>query len=68
MITRGLLLAAIAAAACACASTGPELFSQGAMYVVGDNTPVLNANAVAGGQPEGQFAVIKRIYWFFAGR
>jgi hypothetical protein len=68
MITRGLLLAAIAAAACACASTAPDGISQRSFYVVGDNAPVLNVSAGPSGQTDSQFSIIKRIYWFFAGR
>jgi hypothetical protein len=37
--------------------------------MVGDNPALLRANADSGSiESEGQFPVIKRIYWFFAGR
>ena len=69
MVTRGLLVAALAVSACACAaSTSPERGVQSAVYVVGDNAPLVNASAGPGGMPEREFSVVRRIYWFFAGR
>jgi len=67
MIARGLMMAALAVAVCACASTAPERGSQTAFYMVGDNAPLVRTNA-APGSTEGEFSVVKRIYWFFAGR
>lgn len=69
MIARGFVMAALAVAVCACASTAPERASlQNPVYMVGDNAPLLKANAGSDVEGEGQFSVIKRIYWFFAGR
>lgn len=71
MVARGLLIAAVAVAICACASTAPSERAslQNAVYMVGDNTPLVRASANSGAtESEGQFQVIKRIYWFFAGR
>lgn len=70
MIARGLMIAALAVALCACASSVPERASlQSGVYVVGDNAPIVKANEVTdASEDEGQFGVIKRIYWFFAGR
>jgi hypothetical protein len=67
MIARGLVVATLAVAVCACASTAPERGSQNALYMVGDNAPIVRTNAAAG-STEGEFSVVKRIYWFFAGR
>ena len=42
---------------------------QNTFYRVGDNAPVVKVNAAPGStESEGEFSVIKRIYWFFAGR
>jgi len=69
MIARGLLVATLAVAVCACASTAPEMRSQNAVYMVGDNAALLRANSASGSmQGEGEFSVVKRLYWFFAGR
>ncbi len=71
MVARGFMIAAVAIAACACASTAPRERAslQSAMYMVGDNTPLLRASAgSAAVGTEGQFPVIKQLYWFFAGR
>lgn len=69
MIVRGLLVATLAVAVCACASTAPERGSQNALYMVGDNAPLMRTNAAPGStESEGEFSVVKRIYWFFAGR
>jgi hypothetical protein len=69
MIARGLMLAAAAVAVCACASMAPERTSmQNTLYMVGDNAPLVKANAVRSMESEGEFSVVKRIYWFFAGR
>ncbi len=69
MIARGLLVATLAFAVSACASTAPERRSQSAFYTVGDNAPVVRTNAAPGStESEGEFSVVKRIYWFFAGR
>jgi hypothetical protein len=68
MIARGLMMA-LAVALSACASTAPERGSQTAFYMVGDNAPLARANAAPGStEGEGEFSVVKRIYWFFAGR
>jgi len=70
MIARGLMIAALAVAVCACASTAPQRAPlQNAVYMVGDNAPLVKANAGSDTtETEGQFPVIKRLYWFFAGR
>ena len=70
MVTRALMIAAAAIAVCACAAVAPERASrQNNVYFVGDNTPLVRASAgPAATGSEGQFPVIKRIYWFFAGR
>jgi hypothetical protein len=70
MIARGLMLAAVAVTVCACASMAPERTSmQNTLYMVGDNAPLVKANAAPGStESEGEFSVVKRIYWFFAGR
>lgn len=70
MVTRALVTAAVAVAVCACASTVPERASlQSAVYMVGDNAPLVRANAGSETmESEGEFPVIKRLYWFFAGR
>ena len=70
MVARGFVIAAVAIAACACASTAPRERAslQNSVYMVGDNTPVVRASAGLASEMEGQFPVIKQLYWFFAGR
>jgi hypothetical protein len=69
MIARGLVVATLAVAVSACASTAPQRGSQNALYIVGDNAPLVRTNAAPGSmESEGEFSVIKRVYWFFAGR
>ena len=70
MVARAFVFAAVAVTACGCASTAPERASlQGSVYMVGDNAALLSADAASGAmENEGQFPVIKRLYWFFAGR
>jgi hypothetical protein len=70
MIARASMMAAVAVAVCACASTAPERASlQSPVYMVGDNAALEKANASTDAMAsEGQFSVIKRLYWFFAGR
>jgi hypothetical protein len=69
MIARGLVVATLAVAVSACASTAPERGSQNALYMVGDNAPLVRTNAAPGSTgSEGEFSVVKRVYWFFAGR
>jgi hypothetical protein len=69
MIARGLLVATLAVAVCGCASTAPERGSQGALYMVGDNAALVRMNTAPGSmEGAGEFSVVKRLYWFFAGR
>ena len=71
MVARGFVIAAVVMATCACASTAPREGAslQSAMYMVGDNTPLVRASAgSAASEREGQFPVVKQLYWFFAGR
>ena len=70
MIARVSLIAAAAMAVCACTSTAPERTSlQGSFYMVGDNVaPSKASTAAAPTEAQGQFSVVKRVYWFFAGR
>ena len=69
MIARALVVATLAVAVSACASTAPERGPQTAFYMVGDNTPLVRTNAAPGStESEGEFSVVKRVYWFFAGR
>jgi hypothetical protein len=69
MDIRGVLVAVIAVTACACASTpSPERGPQTAFYVVGDHASVVDVSVEPGAMPEGEFSVVKRVYWFFAGR
>ena len=71
MIARACLLAAVAVAVCACASPVPERTSLqgGPFYMVGDNVAPSRASTAAGPmEAQGEFSMVKRIYWFFAGR
>ena len=72
MVVRGFLLAALAVAGCACAvSTAPEGASlrRAAIYMVGDNAPLPGTYVnPADLDREGRFPVVRRVYWFFAGR
>ena len=71
MIAHGVLITAVAVAVCACASTAPaeRASFQNAVYMVGDNTPLVRTSAVPEAtESKGQFPVVKRLYWFFAGR
>lgn len=69
MIARGLLIATLAVAVYACASTAPERTSQNAVYIVGDHSAPISANSAPGStESPGEFSVIRRLYWFFAGR
>jgi hypothetical protein len=68
MVLRGVLLVAVAVTACACATSTTDRGAPSGLYVVGDHTPLIGASADSGGMTEGQFSVVKRIYWFFAGR
>jgi hypothetical protein len=70
MIARASLIAAVAVTVCACASTAPERASlQGPFYMVGDNVALeRTSDAAAPMEAQGQFSVVKRVYWFFAGR
>ena len=70
MIARVSLIAAAVIAVCACASTAPQRASlQGPVYVVGDHTAISRTDAAAAPtEAQGEFSVVKRIYWFFAGR
>ncbi len=69
MIARICLIAAAAVAVCACASTAPERTSlQGSFYMVGDNVALKTSDAAAPMEAQGEFSVVKRVYWFFAGR
>jgi hypothetical protein len=70
MTARPCLIAAVAVAVCACASTAPERASlQGPFYMVGDNVALeRTSDAAAPMEAQGQFSVVKRVYWFFAGR
>jgi hypothetical protein len=70
MVARCFVVATLAVAVCACASTAPERAPlQNAVYMVGDNVPLVRTNAAPGSmESEGEFSVIKRVYWFFAGR
>jgi hypothetical protein len=70
MIARGLVVATLAVVVCACASTAPERASlQSPVYMIGDNAALVRANTAPGSmQSPGEFSVVKRLYWFFAGR
>jgi hypothetical protein len=67
MVGRGFMVAAIAVTASACASV-EQPSSQSGIYVVGDHASLVSASSGSGAAPESEFAVIKRVYWFFAGR
>jgi ABC-type uncharacterized transport system auxiliary subunit len=71
MVARAFLMTAVAIALCACASTAPQRTNlQNAVYMVGDNTqPVRTSASVADPKAsQGEYSVVKRVYWFFAGR
>lgn len=71
MGARTVLVAAVAIALCSCASTAPQRSNvQNAVYMVGDSTPPVNTSAGAADPQasEGEYSVVKRLYWFFAGR
>lgn len=70
MVAQGLVIAAVSVALCACAaSPSPQRASvQNAVYMVGDSAPRLNANAADPVESQGEYSVVKRLYWFFAGR
>jgi hypothetical protein len=71
MIARGFLIAAIAVAMCGCAATtgSDTASSPSSVYYIGDNAALVGANAgLSATEREGEFSVVKRIYWFFAGR
>ena len=70
MIPRMSVIAAVAMAVCACAPNAPQRTSlQGSVYTVGDTAAVSRTSAAAAPmEAQGQFSVVKRIYWFFAGR
>jgi len=62
-------MTAVAIALCACASTAPQRSGfQNAVYMVGDSTPPVNTSAVEPATSQGEYSVVKRLYWFFAGR
>lgn len=69
MVARAFLMTAVAIAVCACASTAPQRSGfQNAVYMVGDSTPSVNTSAVEPAASQGEYSVVKRLYWFFAGR
>ncbi len=71
MVARAFLMTAVAIALCACASTAPQRTNlQNAVYMVGDNTPPVNTSASVADPKasQGEYSVVKRLYWFFAGR
>jgi hypothetical protein len=70
MVAQGLVIAAVSVALCACAaSPSPQRASvQNAVYMVGDSAPRLNTNAADPVESQGEYSVVKRLYWFFAGR
>jgi hypothetical protein len=62
-------MSAAAVALCACASTAPEGSNlQNTVYIVGDNAPLANASADDPTESQGEYSVVRRLYWFFAGR
>jgi len=69
MVARAFLMTAVAIALCACASTAPQRSGfQNAVYTVGDSAPVANTSTAAPTESQGEYSVVKRVYWFFAGR
>ena len=69
MVARAFLMTAVAIVLCACASTAPQRSGfQNAVYMVGDSAPRMNTSAAAPTESQGEFSVVKRLYWFFAGR
>jgi hypothetical protein len=69
MVVRAFLMTAVAIALYACASTAPQRPGfQNAVYTVGDNAPIADAGAAAPTESQGELSVVKRLYWFFAGR
>jgi ABC-type uncharacterized transport system auxiliary subunit len=71
MVARAFFMTAVALALCACESTAPKRSNlQNAVYMVGDNTPPVNTStSVADPKAsQGEYSVVKRLYWFFAGR
>lgn len=70
MVGQGLVIAAVTVAICACASSEPSQRAsfQNAVYMVGDSAPVVKTNAADPIQSQGEHSVVKRLYWFFAGR
>ena len=66
---RAFLMTAVAIALCACASTAPQRSGfQNAVYMVGDSAPLMNTSAAEPTESQGEISVVKRLYWFFAGR
>ena len=70
MVGQGLVIAAVTVAVCACASSEPmqRASFENAVYMVGDNVPVVNASTADPTKSQGEHSVVKRLYWFFAGR
>lgn len=70
MVGQGLVIAAAAIAVCACTSAEPTQRSslQNAVYMVGDSAAVVKTNAADPVKSQGEYSVVKRLYWFFAGR
>ena len=64
-------LASLAVLLCACATPNvptaetTPVAAQNATYVVGENPPVKKMPATASGD---DLSVVKRVYWYFAGR
>jgi len=62
-------MTAVAIALCACASTAPQRSGfQNVVYMVGDSATPVNASTAAPTESQGEYSVVKRLYWFFAGR
>ena len=69
MVARAFFMTAVAIALCACASTAPQRSNlQNAVYMVGDSTSPTNVSAADPTASQGEYSVVKRLYWFFAGR
>ena len=69
MVARAFLMMAVDIALCACASTAPQRSNlQNAVYMVGDSAPLVNTSAADTTESQGEISVVKRLYWFFAGR